>query len=429
MSFNILDLVKDQLGSQLGGHASKYLGESEGVTGKAMEALLPTILGSIASKGSSKAGVEDLLGSVSKLDGGMLDNIGDIFGGGSSSIDKVLKFGGPILSLLFGNKMGALGSLISNFSGMKSSSSSTLMKLAVPFILNIVGKKIKGLGVGDIVDLFKGQSANINAGLPKGFDVSSLGIGSGNIMDKAEDLVEDAAGAALDAGKKGSSFLRWLLPAFVVLMGLAYFFGFKTGCGAVDNTVAKANDLTENVVETTASTAGDLAEGAVDLAKGAVSLTGDALGAVFSVVDEAAKKTLDGISFVTGSAGYQLKSFIEGGFSGDNKFKFTNLTFDSGSATIGGESGVEVDNIAAILKAYPNVKLAIEGYTDNTGNADANVTLSQQRAESVKARLVAGGVADSRIVTSGYGAANPVASNDNAEGRAANRRIELRIVQ
>ena len=423
MSFNILDLVKDQLGAEFSKQAGSALGIPEAATGKAMEALLPTILGSVADLGSSKSGVEGLLGSIGKLDSGLLDSVGSALGGGSNSLSKITNLGGPILNLLLGNKSAAIGDLIGNFAGLKSGIGSSLLKLAAPFILNIVGKKIKGMGVTAIMDLFKGQKSNIDAGLPKGFDLGSLGIAGGDdILDKAVDVVEDTA-------KAGGSMLKWLLPLFLVLMALAYFFGIRTGCGAIDNTVDKANDLTENVVESTADAAGDLAEGAVDLAKGAVSLTGDALKSVFSVVDEAAKVALDKISFVAGSAGDQMKRFIEGGFSGDNNFRFSNLTFATGSADITSETAVEVDNIGAILKAYPNVKIAVEGYTDNTGDPDSNIALSQLRAESVKTRLVAQGISADRIATAGYGSANPVADNATPEGRAQNRRIELRIVQ
>ena len=442
MSFNLLDLVKDQLGSEFAKHASSAIGASEGATSKAMDALIPSILGSVADLGSSKSGVEKILDSVGGLDTGLLGNIGGALTGGSNMIGKLSNLGGPILSLLLGNKSAALGSLIANFAGLKSGAGSTLLKLAAPFIMNVIGGKIKGMGVGAIMDLFTSQKSNINAGLPGGFDLGSLGLSANNdnILDKASDMVEsaankavdtagDVADVAVDAGKKGMSFLRWLLPLFLLLMVLAYFFGIRTGCGAIDSTVDKANDLTENVVETGASAAGDLAEGAVDLAKGAVSLTGDALSSVFSAVDEAAKAALDGIKFVAGSAGDQIKNFIEGGFSGDNRFTFKNLTFASGSSQIDGESGIEVDNVGAILKAYPNVNIAIEGYTDNTGDAAGNVTLSQERAASVKARLVDMGVSGDRIATAGYGSSNPVADNATPEGRRQNRRIEIRIVE
>jgi outer membrane protein OmpA-like peptidoglycan-associated protein len=69
----------------------------------------------------------------------------------------------------------------------------------------------------------------------------------------------------------------------------------------------------------------------------------------------------------------------------------------------------------------------IAGYTDNTGDSAANVTLSQNRADAIRQALVVAGVDDSALVSRGYGEANPVARNDTEEGRASNRRIEYHL--
>ena len=81
------------------------------------------------------------------------------------------------------------------------------------------------------------------------------------------------------------------------------------------------------------------------------------------------------------------------------------------------------------MKAYPGINVLISGYTDNTGDANKNVQLSQARANSVAARLIANGIAAERIEKKGFGSANPIASNDTPEGRSENRRIEVTIVK
>jgi outer membrane protein OmpA-like peptidoglycan-associated protein len=88
-----------------------------------------------------------------------------------------------------------------------------------------------------------------------------------------------------------------------------------------------------------------------------------------------------------------------------------------------------VGSLLAVLKAYPSVQVALEGHTDATGEAAANKTLSQQRAEAVKQTLVNGGVAADRVKAEGFGQERPVGDNNTEAGRARNRRLELVVVQ
>ena len=108
-------------------------------------------------------------------------------------------------------------------------------------------------------------------------------------------------------------------------------------------------------------------------------------------------------------------------------FDFDRLTFDTGKATLQDSSAEQLQNIAAILKAYPKVKARIGGYTDNTGNREANLRLSQDRATNVMHELAQRGVNPSHLQAEGYGEEHPVADNSTSEGRQRNRRISLRV--
>ena len=110
-------------------------------------------------------------------------------------------------------------------------------------------------------------------------------------------------------------------------------------------------------------------------------------------------------------------------------FDFDRLTFETGKSTLKPESGEQLTNIAEILKAFPNVNVKLGGYTDNTGDANANLKLSGERASSVKAELIKLGIADARLESEGYGQENPVAQNETEEGRASNRRISIRVTK
>jgi len=84
-------------------------------------------------------------------------------------------------------------------------------------------------------------------------------------------------------------------------------------------------------------------------------------------------------------------------------------------------------NIAAILKAYPQVRIRIGGYTDNTGDPGTNLRLSEERANNVMDELVKLGIDPARMSARGYGERNPVADNSTEDGRQKNRRISLRV--
>ncbi len=125
-----------------------------------------------------------------------------------------------------------------------------------------------------------------------------------------------------------------------------------------------------------------------------------------------------------------LIGFLESGAAVDKTtwFDFDRVTFASGSDQLDmAASDEQLNNLVEILKAYPNVKLKIGGYTDNTGSESANQKLSQRRAEAVVTALVGKGVEADRLDGEGYGSQFPVASNDTEEGRAKNRRMALRV--
>jgi OOP family OmpA-OmpF porin len=106
------------------------------------------------------------------------------------------------------------------------------------------------------------------------------------------------------------------------------------------------------------------------------------------------------------------------------------INFPTNSAEVPAAGKTMLQHAAAAFKQLPSgTVVEIAGYTDNTGDAAANVQLSQQRADAVRAALVSAGVDPSMLGAKGYGSANPIASNDTAEGKFHNRRIEYRVVK
>lgn len=107
---------------------------------------------------------------------------------------------------------------------------------------------------------------------------------------------------------------------------------------------------------------------------------------------------------------------------------FENLEFNTGNAVIKDVSYASLNELAALLIKKKEWKLQISGHTDNVGDAQKNLVLSKQRAEAVKAYLIAKGVEASRLNTLFFGETQPIATNDTPEGRQKNRRVEMTVV-
>lgn len=109
------------------------------------------------------------------------------------------------------------------------------------------------------------------------------------------------------------------------------------------------------------------------------------------------------------------------------RFGFERLNFESGTTRLIPGSRPEINQIAGALKKFPKATVVIEGHTDNLGQEAANLVLSRNRAEVIKTELIKRGVKANRIEIKAMGSTAPMASNDSAEGRAKNRRIEIVI--
>jgi len=106
-----------------------------------------------------------------------------------------------------------------------------------------------------------------------------------------------------------------------------------------------------------------------------------------------------------------------------------NIFFETGSAQLLPASDSEIDYLFDLLNKYPVIRIRIVGHTDNVGDEEANLRLSQERAESVKSALVLKGIDATRIDAIGMGETQPIDTNDTPQGRSGNRRTEFLIVK
>jgi OmpA-OmpF porin, OOP family len=426
MSIDLLGLVKDQLSSAAIGKISEFLGESSENTQSAVGAALPTLLGGVMEKASSTDGAGSILNLLKDggHDGGLLSNLGGLLGSGDG-ISSLLGGGSGILSSILGPKVGGIVDLIASVSGIKKSSSSSLLSLAAPILMGVLGKQVSshGLGLSGLANLLMGQKDAVKAALPKGADsilnLGSLGDFVGDGVKTATSFTDSNRGSATvhhdddDSSSGGFNFWPWLIGA--ALVGAISWFGMKSCSKSTETADSLA---VSDSLSTAVEAVGDSASAVVDSATTAVA--------------EFSKKLSSGFEIKASGTGIEssLIGFIEDAGKAVDKttwFNFDGITFDTGKSTIKPESQAQITNIAEILKAYPAVKLKIGGYTDNVGNEASNMKLSANRAKAVAAALTALGTDAARLETEGYGSQHPVASNDTEEGRQQNRRMAARV--
>ena len=377
--------------------------------------MIPTLLGGIVSK-SDDAGAFSPIFNLIKGSGNanVLNNLSGLLGGGNSNMTSSL------LSILFGNKSNSIISSIASMAGLKNNSANSLLSMVSPMIMGYLSKLIqgKGLNAAGFASLLGQEKRSIMNAIPSGLGTV---LGLGNMAGNVSDTVKQTAATAQ---KSGSSLMRWALP-LVLIAGLGYlaysFFG-KNGTAIEDSMTSVTETVTDAAKDVTTATA-NVVNGGMEAAGNMVAGLGD----FFS------RKLANGVELNIPERGVenQLLGFIEDDAKAVDKttwFNFDRLTFETGKANLDMEkSGEQLNNIVAIMNAYPNTKIKIGGYTDNTGNPEFNMNLSQARAEAVKTALQGMGIAADRMDAEGYGDAHPVATNDTEEGRAQNRRIAARF--
>lgn len=290
MSFNLVDLVKGQLGGPALGQLGALLGEDNNKTEAALGAAVPGLLSGLTSQANADGGAS-LFNAVKDQDDSILDDIGGLLTGGNSS--NVMNQGSSMLGSLLGNgAAGGLASAVAGLTGIGGKSSSGLMGMLMPIVLGMIKRKIFGGGggfsqnAGGLLSLLNDQKDNVQAAMPNGFQsqlqssgfmdqISSLGGGAaaavsgaagsvgnaagnvagaagnaasnvagaagnaaGNVADAAGNAAGSVTGAAGSAAAGSGGFLKKILP--IIGLALVGLLGLKM-CGGKDVEVPDVN--------------------------------------------------------------------------------------------------------------------------------------------------------------------------------------------
>jgi len=405
---SLIDAVKNHFTPDVVHRASSLVGEPESSTRSALNAAVPSILGGLVNTVSSGEGANALSGLIRNGGfGAAAESASSLFSGGSAT-NNMMGSGQHLLGKIFGNKSASVADVVAKSSGVSSASATKLLSLAAPLTLGVLEKTTPGNDSASLANTLLHGRSEILAAAPAGL---SQVLGTASTETRPDVIRESEVSAPVRINRFVESEpvreaapvvtepphvprgMRWL-PLLLIALAAAGLLLYLRGRSAQPRNAATGT--VQQVGETAA-----------------VNLPGGR-----------------SISVPRGSINYALATFLADPSAGPlpKTFVLDNLNFESATTQLTPQSTSTVTNLAEVLKAYPNARVELVGHTDNTGAPDTNQTLSQDRANAVKAMLVSQGVNGDAIATNGYGQTRPVATNDTPEGRERNRRLELNVM-
>jgi outer membrane protein OmpA-like peptidoglycan-associated protein len=384
----IFDALGELVTPALLSRMSAQTGDSEAALTRGFGAVIPMLFAALANKSDDPTLMSQVanIATEAASDTNVPTYIPQAVG--LSGIDTTTPAGGW-LSKLFGGNLSGVVDGITRYAGVSRGTSASLLSLATPLILGYLGRMMRkeGLNADGLADRLRGQRRAFASAVPSELDALIPGITRAPSVDRD---IRYRAGEAPRVAASADRWARgWVLPLVLAALALGGLFWWR----GLDRSAVQTRASHE--VSRTIGTTGERAVGTTG--DRAVGTTGER--AVPSV--PAAPVTR---------------------FESDRTIRFEN-----GSSSLASQSREELSNLAATLKAHPDARVQISGYTDNIGNESANVELSRSRATAVMDALHSMGTPTDRIQAEGYGSQKPIASNATAEGRAENRRVEVLV--
>lgn len=373
---NLLTLGQNYFSPDIVQKFSNQLGLSQDKTKSALKSIIPAFLSGVVDKGSTPEGAASLVNIVNTHDYKPTTQVD------ASSVTE----DSGVVNDIFGSNLNSVVNNVNSSTGVDSSSIKKIMGMVAPGIMGFIASKVKNenLGSAGLMNFLRSQKSALAS-------FGALSTGAAGVKSFAENKTaafQSHAHTGLNQGmhQLGVKKVSWktIALAGLVLLGLLFWW-----LGSRQKAVAPTVSRVETAPMATSATT-------------ATVLTTSDLGDFLA----------------RGSAAELPKSF-----------RFQTLNFANASAALQSGAEAELDQIVSALKTYPAATARIEGFTDNVGSAETNKQLSEMRALAVKNELVSRGIAPERISAVGMGAANPVADNATAEGRALNRRIDFVVTK
>ena len=392
MPSSILSSLFNTFDARSIGEIASSFGEPKQAVSQGLESSTACLLGGLANKASDSTWMSQLFKLVSDAPSNV--SVSDLTGAitnpsrASSATSSLLDSGKRFLSLAFGGNQSSIFDAVGRSTGLRSGGVSSLMSMAAPLLMTALGRLVRDdhMNSTGLSKLLVHEGEGVRDLLPAG--VSNLLNASPPPTAFVPPSTRPVALGAIPEPAAPSRAWWWLIPALLLLPLLLYW-GYRAR-----HPVVPTVQLNRFII--------------------------------WRLPDKVS------LNIPQNGVEARLLAFVQDPSKGVEPaiwFDFDRLLFNTDSATLRPESQEQLGNIAAILKAYPNVHIKIGGYTDNSDDPQHNLNLSQDRANGVMADLISVGISPDRVEAQGYGEQFPVADNSTEEGRAKNRRVSMRVTQ
>jgi OmpA-OmpF porin, OOP family len=436
---NIMDFMSTALRGDALSQLSTQMHESPVATRRGLESAVPASVAALAAYGSSENKAEELLGAIR---GGNyphvdLDQVTDV-ASDPEATSRIAQSSSGLLARIFGNRLDGAIDALAGVSGLGRGSASTLLGLAAPLVMGLVGKEVasrnldaKGFG-GWLADQGRNALGMLPAPLATAMGgAAALGgasafarAGDTDVLHRARQEVrgEPAFRARTEVVHPRSNRGMWWLfgAAALALLGWLMF-----------RTPPVQETRTEVDVERVVPAPDPMGTPAIQ--EPSVPAMGEhvlpAQSAAAAARTRAAEKqaTANVAAAKAATDAAALTALLDGTDALPAAIQLTQVQFETGSSEL--PRTPMLDDVAAALTQRDTARIRLEGFADARGSAAVNEPLALARAQAVEEYLVARGVASERIEVVGRSTERPVASNESAGGRADNRRVELIVLE
>jgi outer membrane protein OmpA-like peptidoglycan-associated protein len=407
----LLDSLEEQTSPDLIRGLASNTGESGDAVQKALQAGSAAMLATLASRAQEAGFLNQIMNLISSFS--TRSAMGARVGGGSSTVSGPAQAGSTFLKMLFGDNLSSIQNKIAQFSGMRASSAGKILSMAAPMVMGTLASRVEseGLSAGGLGNLITAELPSLRSFVPAGLSIRGPSHPRRQRV-RRRSSVTSRVSQVMKGVRPAMQKWLWSVVLAVLLAGALFRFANRN-TPSVNNTVNTAATGSSNGASQASNAASNEAGSLGAFVK--ASIPG---GADLNIPENGMENRL--LAYLK-----QANATV----SRETWFEFDRLNFDTGLANLQLSSQEQLENIARILRAYPNVHVQVGGYTDNEGDPGTDLKLSQDRANAVMAHLIAFGVDPFRMDAKGYGQDHPVAGNSTQEGRARNRRIALRVTR